>query len=128
MAVTEVIIDTNAVYQLPKALKLLKPGEVPVITRTIMAELRNNALHGTMRYPFAAAGLKVVEDASDVLTAIKVRGSIKALRPLKAVRGLFGDGRIGATAINTGRRVISADKDFIKALNQIRGGSGTLLH
>lgn len=113
-ATNNVIVDTNAVYNRPGTLGALRPGETPVMTRTTVGELANNAASGRLKPPGFANELGVVDDVMDVNTRINIRGELQAIRP--GQRGLFGDGSIGATAVNTGYPVITADKNFATVL------------
>lgn len=113
-ATNNVIVDTNAVYNRPGTLGALQPGETPVMTRTTVGELANNAASGRLKPPRFANELGVVDDVMDVNTRINIRGELEAIRP--GQRGLFGDGSIGATAVNTGYPVITADKNFATVL------------
>lgn len=109
----EVIFDTNAVYGRQRAQGLLQAGDVPVITRTTQAEIRNLAAAGRMKPPGYLDDFAVIDDVMDVNTRINIRG---ALRP--GQRGIFGDGSIGATAINRGSPVITFDRNFADVLRQ----------
>lgn len=113
-ATNNVIVDTNAVYNRPGTLGALQPGETPVMTRTTVGELANNAASGRLKPPGFANELGVVDDVMDVNTRINIRGELEAIKP--GQRGLFGDGSIGATAVSTGYPVITADKNFAMVL------------
>ena len=114
IATNNVIVDTNAVYNRPGTLGALQPGETPVMTRTTVGELANNAASGRLKPPGFANELGVVDDVMDVNTRINIRGGLEAIKP--GQRGLLGDGSIGATAVNTGYPVITADKNFATVL------------
>ena len=117
----EVILDTDAVIQFKDAQKLLKPGEVPVITSTTQAELRALVNRGQLKgIPSVSKSLKVIENAGSVNTRINVRAAV-ANQPGKVKGSLFGDGAIGATAIETSRPLITFDKKLRKAVNQLGG-------
>lgn len=105
-----VIVDTNEVLDKPGVERLLKPGEKPVITDTIVAELKNNVARGKHHMPRYASELDVIRDSMDVDLRINMRASIKSKK------GLFGDGVIGATAVRTRSPVITNDKHFADAL------------
>jgi hypothetical protein len=104
VAPNRVIVDTNAVYDRPGTIGALRPGEVPVVTRTTPAEIANNAASGKLKPPDFLNELDV-DDVMDVNTRINIRSQLDALRP--GQRGLFGDGSIGASAINTGSPVVT---------------------
>ena len=53
----------------------------------------------------------------DVNTRIEIRGQLAEISPTQ--RGMFGDGTIGATAVNTGYPVITADKKFATVLDSM---------
>ena len=55
--------------------------------------------------------------AGDVNTRIDIRGQVAEISPTQ--RGMFGDGTIGATAVNTGHPVITADKKFATVLESM---------
>jgi len=118
---SEVIIDTNAVYNMRQVNQLLNPGEVPVITKTTLAEMRNLAAQGRMSMPNYINQIKVIDDVVDVNVAIRIRETIRSLTTKLNLPGLLGDGRIGATALQTGRRLITSDKLLIKTIQQMGG-------
>jgi len=113
----QVIVDTNAVYNRPGVLAALNPGETPVITQTTNAELRGLAAAGRMHMPSFARDLPVINDVMDVNTRINVRGMLEEIKP--GQRGLFGDGSIGATALNHGLPVITSDKALTTVLKSL---------
>lgn len=111
-----VIVDTNAVFNRPGVTAALNPGEMPAITQTTRAELRNIVARGRVKMPGFAGELPVVDDVMNVGLRIDIRGAQAAVRPNQA--GLFGDGSIGATAVRTGYPVITADRNFAAILQQ----------
>jgi RHS repeat-associated protein len=113
-AATSVIVDTNSVLDATAVRRLLAPGELPVMTRVVAAELRNIVARGSVRTPAFARSLRVIEDVMDVDLRISIRGLLKP-----GQRGLFGDGVIGATAIRLGLPVISKDVDFVRVLQAL---------
>jgi RHS repeat-associated protein len=112
-----VIVDTNSVYNRPGVEAALNPGETPVITQTSVAELRNLAAGGVMKMPRFAGELPVINDVMDVSTRINIREMLTAIKANQ--RGIFGDGSIGATALNYGLPVITADRNFAAVLEQL---------
>jgi predicted nucleic acid-binding protein len=98
-------------------LAALNPGETPVITQTTTAELRGLATAGRMHMPGYARELPVINDVMDVNTRINIRGMLADIKP--GQRGLFGDGSIGATALNRGLPVITSDKAFTTVLKSL---------
>ena len=112
-ATREVILDTNAVYRWRDAQGLLRAGDVPVITRTTQAEIRNLAAAGRMKPPGYLDDFGVIDDVMDVNTRITIRGAMRPGQP-----GLFGDGSIGATAINRGSSILTYDRNFADVLRQ----------
>ena len=120
-AAKEVIIDTDAVIGFKDAKKLLKPGEIPVITTTTQAELRALVKRGKLRgMPHIASELKRIGNPGSVDTRILVRGT-QENPPGKIKGSLFGDGANGAAALDTGRGLITFDKKLRKAV-QLLGG------
>lgn len=67
------ILDTNAVYRWREAQGLLQAGDVPVITRTTQAEVRNLAAADRMKPPGYLDDFAVIDDVIDVNT--KIQGS-----------------------------------------------------
>lgn len=107
------ILDTNAVYRWREAQGFLRAGDVPVITRTTQAEIRNLAAAGRMKPPGYLDDFAVIDDVMDVNTRIDIRGAMRPGQP-----GLFGDGSIGATAINRGSSMLTFDRNFADVLRQ----------
>jgi hypothetical protein len=105
------------VFNRPGVEAALRAGETPVITQTVSAELSNVVARGPLKMPRFAGELGVVDDVMDIHTRINIRGQLEALR--RGQPGLFGDGSIGATAINTGRPVITADENFAAVLRSM---------
>jgi RHS repeat-associated protein len=114
---SQVIVDTNAVFNRAGVEAALNAGETPVITRTTSAELRNLVARGPLKMPRYAGELDGIEDVMDVNTRINIRGMLEGIRGGEP--GLFGDGSIGATAINRGLPVITDDRNFASALEQL---------
>lgn len=114
-----VIVDTNAVFNRPGVQANLQPGEVPVVTQTTRAELSNLAArpNNPRKIPRYAGELDTIPDVMDVNTRIDIRGQLAEISPTQ--RGMFGDGTIGATAVNTGYPVITADKKFATVLESM---------
>lgn len=67
-----------------------------------------------MKQPRFATELDTIPDVMDIHTRINIRGEMAAAKPNQ--RGLFGDGSIAATAINTGNPVITSDKGLTDVL------------
>lgn len=114
---SRVIVDTNAVFNRPGVMGALNPGEMPVMTQTTSAELGNLVARGSVKMPRFAGDLPQISDVMDVNTRINIRGMIADMKPNSP--GLFGDGSIGATALDTGFPVITADKNFAAVLAQL---------
>ncbi|BAK34420.1 hypothetical protein MLP_14060 [Microlunatus phosphovorus NM-1] len=110
----QVIVDTNAVFNRPGVINALNDGEVPVVTQTTRAEINNLVAGGRMKQPRFATELDTIPDVMDIHTRINIRGEMAAAKPNQ--RGLFGDGSIAATAINTGNPVITSDKGLTDVL------------
>jgi RHS repeat-associated protein len=113
----QVIVDTNSVYSRPGVEAALNPGETPVITQTTVAELRNLAAGGVMKMPRFAGELPVINDVMDVNMRINIREMLTSIRANQ--RGIFGDGSIGATALDYGLPVITADRNFAAVLEHL---------
>jgi predicted nucleic acid-binding protein len=111
---TNVILDTNAVFNRAGVDAALRSGETPVVTQTTRAELANLVASGRVAMPRYAGELRTIPDVMDVDLRINIRG---AMRP--GQRGLFGDGAIGATAVRTGSPVITADRNFASVLESL---------
>jgi predicted nucleic acid-binding protein len=60
--------------------------------------------------------LPVIDDVMDVNARINIRGMIAAIKPNSP--GLFGDGAIGATALNSELPVITANRNSAAVLEQ----------
>lgn len=114
---TEVIVDTNAVFNRPGVMGALRAGETPVMTQTVSAELSHVVGRGSLKMPRFASELGVVADVMDVHTWINILGQLEALR--RGQPGLFGDGSIGARTLRTGRPVITADQNFATVLRSM---------
>ncbi len=114
-----VIVDTNAVFNRPGVEANLQPGEVPVVTEMTRAELSSlaNRPVNPRKMPRYADELDTIPDVMDVDTRIDIRGQLAEISPNQ--RGMFGDGTIGATAVNTGHPVITADKKFARVLTEM---------
>ena len=77
----QVIVDTNATVNRPGVMAALRPGETPVMTRTVQAELRNIVARGSLKgFPKFANELPVIEDTMDLDTRILIRSRIKRYR------------------------------------------------
>jgi RHS repeat-associated protein len=121
LAAKEVILDTDAVIRFKDAQKLLKPGEVPVITPTTVAELKALVSRGKLKgMPGVLKNLKVIKNAGSVISRIAVREAQTKL-PGKVKGSLFGDGVIGGTAIDTNKTLITFDKKLRAAVQSLGG-------
>jgi predicted nucleic acid-binding protein len=87
------------------------------MTQTTAAELQNLVVRGSVKMPRFASDLPVISDVTDVNARVNIRGMIAAMKPNSP--SLFGDGSIGATALNTGLPVITADRNFAAALQEL---------
>jgi rRNA-processing protein FCF1 len=113
----QVIVDTNAVLNRPGVTSALRPGEVPVVTATTRAELSNLVARGRIKMPRFADELGSIDDVMDIQMRINIRGELEVLKPGQP--GLFGDGAIGTTAIQTGSPIITADQAFAAVLRSL---------
>jgi hypothetical protein len=129
---TEVILDTDAVIRYDEASALLQPGETPVITDQVAAELNDLVSRGSLDgMPNIANQLKVVEDTVDVSTQAQLRSTLGqfagdsrgSIGNPNNIRGLNGDGIIGTTGILTNRAIITADRAFYNALVKVGGAA-----
>jgi predicted nucleic acid-binding protein len=113
-----VIIDTNAVYRYRQdAAALIQPGEVPVVTRTTLAELRNNALRRPRMFvPGYVGNFPVIAETMDVDLRINIRARLYQLKPGDV--GRPGDARIGATAVMLGLPVVTFDRYLARVLGE----------
>ena len=87
------------------------------MTGTTLAEIANNAARGKLKPPGFLNELGVIDDVMDINTRINIRSQVDALKP--GQRGLFGDGSIGATAVNTGSPVVTRDKKLAEVLESM---------
>jgi hypothetical protein len=116
---TPVLVDTNMVYNRPGVDALLQPHEYPVISTTVRAEIANNASAGKIRTPNYIDDFPVIADGGDLHTRIDVRGELEQLR--KNQRGLYGDGVVGAIAVDDGIPLITADKRLAQVVSGMGG-------
>jgi RHS repeat-associated protein len=97
----KILLDTNAVIAYGEAVAggLIRAGESPVITETVLAELNNLVELGEIELPAIVKELEVVADAVDVTTQSLLRQTLgqlsKASGPVDAIRGLANDAIIG---------------------------------
>ena len=93
----EYSLDSNVIPQLrsnPALSGRIGAGETPVVSNVTRPELRNAVSTGNLKgVPRALDGLPVVNPSSSLNTRINIRGQ------LPAGRGRFGDGVIGAQAL-----------------------------
>jgi predicted nucleic acid-binding protein len=110
-------VDTNAVVDRAGVERLLQAGETPVVTRTTGAELKDIVARVRSRCLAIRTTYSGVENAMDVILRIRIRGMLAAKAPRQ--RGLFGDGAIGATALRTGRPIITRDGKFADVMEEL---------
>ena len=112
-----VILDTNAVIRFrTSAQDHLRPGEDPVMTRGVVAELRWVSRRPRMFIPKVANQFEVTEDIMAVNVRINIRGAVRAAG---SKRGLFADGIVGATAYVAGYPVITMDRNLATVLRNM---------
>ncbi len=130
-----VILDTNAQIDFKTASTLLKQGEYPVTTPTILLEHLRVAARKEQEVNKLALTLPIVADSGspqlrlairdaviekNILTAIETNGrGLEATKNNPGIRGMWGDGIIGATAMTQGLSLITADKKFYDAMKAI---------
>ena len=78
------------------------------------AEIRSTVTRGRFR-PKAADKIPVVPNGGSLNDRINIRGQISS------TRGRFGDGVIGATALERGSTLVSRDKQLRNAVNNLGG-------
>ncbi len=74
--------------------------------------------------PRIADSLDPIRDVMNVNARINIRGALEELKPGQP--GLFGDGRIGATVLDTGLPFITGDRLLSQVLTRM-GGTVRLL-
>jgi predicted nucleic acid-binding protein len=117
----EVILDTDAVIRFKDANPLIEQGEVPCITETTVAELRALVSKGKLKgIPKIVNNLKVIKSSESVHTRINVRSTMVKL-PGRVRGSLFGDGVNGATALESGRPIITFDKRLRETIRKLGG-------
>lgn len=90
-------------------------------TDVSLPELRNAASRRSgFHVPNAANAIPTISSGGSLNTRINIRGEIQAAKPSSP--GLFGDGAIGATAIESGSTLVTDDKLLRNAVNA-RGGT-----
>jgi RHS repeat-associated protein len=130
-----VIFDTNAQMDFKRASALLKEGEHAATTPTILLEHQRVAARKGWQIPKIALTLPVIEDSGspalrllirdgviekNILTAIETNGKgLEVAKNNAGIRGMWGDGIIGATAITEGLSLVTADKKFYDAMKAI---------
>ncbi len=115
-----VLLDSSVIASLKKNPTLngkIKPGENPVVSNVTGPELRNSVSNGgnLKGVPRALDSLPVVKPATSVNTRINIRSK------LPAGRGRFGDGVIGAQAVEEQLPLITNDKNLGGAVKAAGG-------
>jgi len=114
-----VLLDSNVTTGLKADATLggrILPGEVGVKSYVTIPEMRNAVTHGNLRgVPGAAYDLPTLTTQPSLNTRINIRGMLRD-RP-----GRFGDGIIGAQALENNLPLITNDKDLIKAVRALGG-------
>ncbi len=102
---------------------LLKAGETPVISETVLSELETLSAEGRIAMPNIVQDLEVIPDATDVGAQPMIREVLgqlsNATGPLDEVQGLANDAIIGNTAISNGMTLITGDLRFAAAMTEI---------
>lgn len=114
-----IILDSNVVPQIrsnPTLGGRLNVGDTPVVSNVTAPELRNAVSTGSLRgVPGSLYDLPVINPPTSIHTRINVRGQ------LRARRGRFGDGVIGAQSIDNGIPLITDDKELRRVINSMGG-------
>lgn len=114
-----VLLDSNVTTSLKADATLggrILPGEVGVKSYVTIPEMRNAVTHGNLRgVPGAAYDLPTLITQPSLNARINIRGML----PDKP--GRFGDGIIGAQALENNLPLITNDKDLIKAVQALGG-------
>jgi predicted nucleic acid-binding protein len=117
----KVLVDSNVVPGMkadPTAGGRILAGEQPVVSNVAAPELRNAVANGNLRgVPGNLNSFEVLNDVPSLNLRINVRGM------LPAGRGRFGDGIIGAQALETGLPLVTNDKALA---NTVRALGGTV--
>lgn len=124
----EVIIDTSALLRKTWG-TMLFPGEVGVVTPTIMIELADVVARPGMFMPNFLPP-RLVPDSIDLGVAASITAQQRRQRAPELINfvdaGDAFDGLIGSTAITTRRPIVTADVGFRDAVNSL-GGQARLL-
>ena len=114
-----VLIDSNAVAQLGKDVTLggrLLSGERGMVSYVTGPELRNAVARGSLRgTPRALESLEVLSQRPSINAIINFRGNLIKLR------GRFGDGIIGAQALEFGIPLVTNDAELAAAVRAAGG-------
>jgi predicted nucleic acid-binding protein len=113
-AVPELLLDTNVVVSHGK--QLVQSGANVVKASVTDIELANIVRQGKVAMPKAASQIASVADSVNVHLRINVRAG---LTPKGS--GNFVDGIIGATAIERGSILVTADKALTRAVQALGG-------
>src|SRR5262249_6384183 len=99
-----------------KTLKFIGKDEEPVITQTVQNELKaivdSNKIKGM---PIIAQSLRVVPESVSSGTRAAMDGL------MRRVAGREGDIMIGGTALDSGRVLLSTDKELVRIVNELGG-------
>ena len=114
-----VLLDSNVITELAKNPMLsgrILPGETPVVSFVTAPELRNAVSTGNLRgIPGALNDIPVTNMSGSLNTRINIRGE------LPSGRGRFGDGVIGAAAVDNGVPVVTNDRALRDVANSMGG-------
>lgn len=94
----------------------MNSGQNAVRPSITNAEIRSAVNRGSIQgAPKAAGDIPVVPNGGSLNDRINIRGQITS------TRGKFGDGVIGATALERGSTLVSRDKQLRNAVNKLGG-------
>lgn len=116
----DVLLDTNAVFKFSKAEKLLRPGERPVISETVVQEVADVAGRAGSKFTGAIPRIlgRIADDTS-------IGNRMRALWYLRGARaaeqGINGDAAVVATALARNIPVITGDRAVYSVVRWLGG-------
>jgi hypothetical protein len=116
-----VLLDSSVVPKLTKAPDLggrILDGETPIVSYVTRPEMTNSVLmgRGLKGVPRALDDFPVFSQQPSLDTRINVRGDLKPNKP-----GLFGDGIIGAQAIENEIPLVTDDQELLELIRRLGG-------
>jgi RHS repeat-associated protein len=118
---SSVLLDSNVIPPLsknPSLGGLIAEGETPLVSYVTRPELRNavSSGRGLRGVPKILNDLEVLTNQPSINLRINIRGQISS------PRGNFGDGIIGAQAIENNMTLITSDQQLANAVQSFGGG------